>query len=89
MTLAAIGSSPIHQTPYKPSDIEHSFERAARILCDKRGVNADEVQIRQGESVLQGVVSLLEVPLWVYAAEELIVLSQCLTSLKEAAGKLS
>lgn len=58
------------------------YEHAARLLCDKRGVNPDEYRDVDHPTI---VLAKVRVYRWQSAAEELIDFSAMLTSLKEAA----
>jgi hypothetical protein len=61
------------------------FERAARIYCDKAGMDPD-LKVRMPHPALEGVH--LEIAQWETVAERLLDVSLMLTSLKEASAQL-
>lgn len=63
------------------------FERAARIFCDKVGMDPDRVlQMPGARPKIAGVPPpIVKVPQWKLVAEELFDLSARLTALREAA----
>lgn len=58
-----------------------AYERAARVFCQKSGLNP-EVSVRMAHPTLEGV--WVEVKQWELTAERMYDLSLLLTSLKEA-----
>lgn len=69
------------------TDAHKVYEKAARLLCVKRGLDPDERITKHVGSGRVVTGAMVGVPQWVLAAEELIAFSQCLVALREAAQK--
>lgn len=69
---------------YKSKDYLAPYEQAARIYCEKAGLDPD-LLIPRPHPVVVGMMESF--PQWRFVAEDLIDLSMKLTALREAATK--
>jgi len=60
------------------------YEKAARIFCQKLGINPDEIRQVPHPG---GLAMMVDRPCWRFAADELVDLSLKLASLREAVDK--